>query len=66
MEQHFTKFNPKSFSAKYNVSKLVYYECFEDPGSAIDREKQLKSGSRAKKIKLIETLNPTWEIYWTR
>jgi putative endonuclease len=39
---------------------LVYYEQFEDIVSAIEREKQLKGGSRAKKIKLIESMNPKW------
>ncbi len=48
----------KGFSAKYNLSKLVYYEVFEDINEAIKREKQLKGGSREKKIKLIEKTNP--------
>lgn len=48
------------FTAKYNVNKLVYYEIFEDAYSAISREKQIKAGSRAKKIILIETRNKVW------
>ena len=51
----------KGFTSKYNVGKLVYYEYFEDPVSAITREKQIKAGSRQKKIKLIESMNPEWK-----
>ena len=46
------------FTKKYNVSKLVYYEMFMDPENAIRREKQIKGGSRAKKIALIKSINP--------
>jgi putative endonuclease len=49
------------FTAKYNVNKLVYYECFLYVTDAIAREKQLKSGSRQKKIDLIEKTNKNWE-----
>lgn len=48
----------KGFSAKYNVTKLVYYEVFNNINDAIHREKQLKGGSREQKLKLIESLNP--------
>jgi len=48
------------FTKKYNVVKLVYYEIFEDIKEAIKREKLIKSGSRKKKIKLIESINPEW------
>jgi len=48
------------FTSRYNVSKLVYYEVSEDVGSAIAREKQIKAGSRAKKIALIQSMNPEW------
>jgi putative endonuclease len=51
----------KGFTEKYNVNKLVYYEATESIVSAIEREKQLKGGSRQKKIDLIEKLNPQWE-----
>jgi putative endonuclease len=47
----------EEFTKKYNVNKLVYYEIFDDPESAISREKQIKAGSRKKKIKLIEGMN---------
>jgi putative endonuclease len=48
------------FTKKYNVSKLVYYEIFEDPENAILREKKIKAGSRQKKIDLINTINKEW------
>lgn len=48
------------FTSKYNVHKLVYYEQFINPLDAITREKQIKGGSRKKKIKLIERENPQW------
>ena len=53
MVQHKVKRHLNSFSAKYNLCKLVYYECFETIGEAIKREKQIKSGSRNKKIEII-------------
>jgi len=48
----------KGFSSKYNVTKLVYYEVFDSAESAIIREKQIKGGSRQKKINLIMNINP--------
>ena len=52
------------FAKKYNVTKLVYYEVFEDIENAISREKQLKAGSRQKKIDLINRMNRGWrELY---
>lgn len=51
----------EGFTKKYNITKLVYYEVFEDPNAAITREKQLKAGSRQKKIDLINTMNVTWK-----
>jgi putative endonuclease len=48
------------FTKKYNVSKLVYYEIFEDLENAIPREKKIKAGSRQKKIDLINTINKEW------
>ena len=50
----------EGFTKKYNASKLIYYEVFEDPESAIAREKQIKAGSRAKKVALINEFNPEW------
>ena len=46
-----------SFTKRYKLYKLVYFERFTDPESAIQREKQIKAGSRAKKITLIEKNN---------
>ena len=48
------------FTKKYNITKLVYYEVFEDPENAILREKQIKAGSRQKKIDLINSINSEW------
>ena len=48
----------KSFASKYNVTKLIYFEIFDDIETAISREKQIKSGSRQKKINLITKNNP--------
>ena len=57
--QHKSK-TADGFTKKYNVVKLVYYEIFEDITEAIKREKQIKAGSRKKKIELIESINPNW------
>ena len=48
------------FTKKYNICKLVYYEVTDSIESAIAREKQIKGGSRKKKIDLINSLNPEW------
>jgi len=50
-----------SFTKKYNINKLVYYEVFNDIKFAIAREKQIKGGSRQKKIDLIDDFNKDWE-----
>ena len=49
------------FTARYNLRKLVYFEKFDRPRDAIFREKQIKAGSRARKIALIQSLNPGWK-----
>lgn len=49
------------FTKKYNITKLVYYEVFEDIIEAIKREKQIKGGSRQKKIDLITKSNPAFK-----
>jgi len=59
--EHKTKFNPKSFTARYNINKLVYYETFGRITDAIAREKQLKAGSRKKKMDLINSINMEWK-----
>jgi putative endonuclease len=61
MYKHKNKYYFNSFSARYNVNKLVFYEGFSSIVEAIRREKQLKAGSRKKKIALIEAFNPTWK-----
>jgi putative endonuclease len=48
------------FTKKYKICKLVYYECYDNVGTAIMREKQIKAGSRKKKIELINSMNPDW------
>ena len=54
------------FTKKYNIVKLVYYEVFEDIENAILREKQIKAGSRQKKINLIDSTNREWhDLYDT-
>jgi putative endonuclease len=58
--EHKEKKYPNSFTARYNICKLVWYQKFGDINDAIAREKQLKGGSRSKKILLIENLNPMW------
>jgi putative endonuclease len=50
----------KGFTKKYGVDKLGYYEVFGDMMSAIEREKQIKGGSRKDKLALIEKVNPHW------
>ena len=51
----------EGFTMKYNVDKLVYYEVYDDMYNAISREKQIKAGSRNKKIELIEENNKNWD-----
>ena len=58
--QHKNKIT-KGFTYKYNLTKLVYFELFEDMYEAISREKQIKAGSRRAKINLIESINKAWD-----
>jgi putative endonuclease len=51
----------ESFTEKYDVARLVYFEQFDDPENAIKREKRLKKWNRAWKIRLIEKSNPNWD-----
>ena len=62
--EHKIKFYPKSFTAKYNCEKIVWYDCFSSIEEAIEREKQLKGGSRKKKEELINKTNPEWKDLW--
>ncbi len=50
----------EGFTKKYNCTTLVFYEIFSDPYNAIAREKQIKVGSRNKKLELINSFNPKW------
>lgn len=60
IKKHKDKTYTKSFSAKYNVNKLVWFEKHPYMMDAIKREKQLKAGNRKRKIQLIEEANPEW------
>ena len=62
--EHKSKLIP-GFTAKYNVTRLVYYEEFSSITDAIEREKRLKGWTRAKKITLIESMNPEWNDFAT-
>jgi putative endonuclease len=58
--QHRMKLVP-GFTSRYNVDKLVFYEVADNPEAAITREKQIKAGSRQKKIDLVNATNPQWQ-----
>jgi putative endonuclease len=60
IREHKEKVHPKSFTARYNLFKLVYYETFHSIEEAVAREKQLKRGSRRKKEALIAAFNQQW------
>ena len=64
--EHKHHLDPDSFTAKYDVTKLVYYESTSDVKAAIEREKQIKGWNRKRKNKLVESKNPSWaELYNT-
>ena len=62
--EHRNHVDPSSFTARYHGNKLVYFEMTPDAETAIAREKQIKSWSRKKKNRLIETKNPNWNDLW--
>jgi putative endonuclease len=64
--EHKTHADPYSFTAKYNVDKLVYFEETSDVRAAIEREKQIKSWSRSRKTDLIFQMNPQWVDLYKR
>ncbi len=64
INEHKTKFYPKSFTAKYNCDKIVWYESLSYIEEAIEREKQIKAGNRKNKEALINALNPAWKDLW--
>lgn len=59
--QHKNKVHPTTFSARYNLNKLVYFEVFETEEEARLRERRMKKWNRDWKIELIETNNPYWK-----
>ena len=62
--EHKNHLDRGSFTAQYNVEKLVYFEATSDIESAIEREKQIKGWNRKRKNKLVESKNPKWiELY---
>ncbi|HEY1679518.1 MAG TPA: GIY-YIG nuclease family protein [Candidatus Sulfotelmatobacter sp.] len=58
--QHKNKLSP-GFTSRYNLTRLVYFEAFSFADAAIAREKELKGWRRSKKLRLTESVNPTWE-----
>lgn len=61
IRQHKNKVHPTTFSARYNLNVLVYFENHEEKEAALLREKQLKKWNRDWKVELIEKENPNWE-----
>jgi putative endonuclease len=61
VRQHREKVNARSHTARYEIHRLVYFERFQYVNRAIARENEIKSWTRAKKVALIEKVNPTWE-----
>lgn len=60
VKEHKLKVYPKSFTAKYNCDKLIYFEEFSEGKIAERRERQFKKWKRDWKIELIEEMNPSW------
>ena len=54
---------PGTFTARYNIDRLIYFERFQYVNNAIAREKELKDWNRGRKIALIESMNPAWEDF---
>jgi len=64
--EHKNNLEPKSFTSRYHVHKLVYFEETTDVRAAIEREKQIKSWSRTKKNQLVDQNNPRWDdLYYS-
>lgn len=61
IRQHKNKVHPTTFSARYNLNKLVYFEKYNSKDEALLREKRMKKWNRDRKVELIEKENPTWE-----
>ena len=62
--EHKTHFHTNSFSHRYNIEYLVYFETFPSIEEAIFREKQIKKWNRRKKETLINSVNPRWNDLW--
>jgi putative endonuclease len=60
VREHKLKVTP-GFVAKYNITRLVYFGSFEDVRNAIEREKQIKAWTHAKRVALLESTNPKWD-----
>jgi len=60
VKQH-REHRPGTYTARYKIDRLVYFEVFQYVNTAIAREKELKDWNRERKIALIESINPTWE-----
>ena len=58
--EHKENVDPKSYTAKYHIHKLVYYEETTDVRIALEREKQIKDWNRKRKNQLVESMNPSW------
>ena len=58
--EHKNHVDRKSFTARYNITKLVYYEYTSNIDGAIEREKQIKTWNRSRKNKVISSFNPQW------
>jgi putative endonuclease len=61
VDEHKSAMHPESFTGRYHLHKLVYYEFYDEPRTAIIREKQLKNLSRAEKLALIQMVNPEFK-----
>ena len=63
--EHKNHLDPDSFTSKYNITKLVYFEdAGTEPLAAFEREKQLKGWRRSKKNALVERMNPAWQDFY--
>jgi len=64
--EHKHHLDRNSFTAQYNIEKLVYFEETSSSRAAIEREKQIKGWNRARKNALVDQMNPDWEDLWER
>jgi putative endonuclease len=64
--QHRDKMRPESFTARYGVARLVWYEVYESRAGAFRRERQIKKWNRLWKLRLIEEMNPGWHDLFDR